>query len=244
MDKASYLAAVASQGAGIGIAAEGNLDRRVPSCPDWEVADLVAHMGRVYAWVSGILSGGGQPPADAGPQAPSDRAALLAWYGQVREQLLADLTSRDADDPAWVFVSSAPQKVGWWYRRQALESTVHRFDAESASRTPDPIEAPLAAEGIDEYLTQFLPGILRRNPVEGLTGTLHVHATDTAGEWWLDLDAERLDVRREHTKADTALRGPASGLYLWLFNRQTVEDGGVEVLGSASIVEAWRGVAV
>jgi uncharacterized protein (TIGR03083 family) len=168
---------------------------------------------------------------------------LLAWYGEMRERLLADLTGHDAEDPAWVFVSSAPQKVGWWYRRQALESSVHRFDAQSATGRADPIEAPLAAEGIDEYLTEFLPGIMKRGRVEGLSGTLHVHATDTPGEWWLDLDAEGLAVRREHAKADTAVRGPASDLYLLLFNRQTVQHGSVEVLGNASVVDAWRGVA-
>jgi len=28
-----------------------------------------------------------------------------------------------------------------------------------------------------------------------------------------------------------------------LFNRQTVQHGSVEVLGNASVVDAWRGVA-
>jgi len=244
MDKASYLDAVASEGAAIGAAADGNFDRPVPSCPDWVVADLVAHMGRVYGWVTGILSAAGQPPTGAGAEAPTDRSALLSWYDEVREKLLADLAGHDGDDPAWVFVASAPQKVGWWYRRQALESTVHRFDAQSATGRADPIDPPLASEGIEEYLTEFLPGIIRRAPVGGLSGTLHVHATDTPGEWWLDLDADGLDVRREHAKADTALRGPASGLYLWLFNRQTVEESGLEVFGNPAIVDAWRGVAV
>jgi uncharacterized protein (TIGR03083 family) len=242
MDKASYLSALATESAAIATAAEGHLDSPVPTCPKWVVADLVAHVGRVYGWATGIVASAGQPPTGRGPDAPADRDALLPWYGEVREKLLDDLTRHDADDPAWVFVAEAPQKVGWWYRRQALESTVHRFDAQSASGEADPIDAPLAVEGIDEYLTGFLPRIVGRGPIDGLTGTLHVHATDAPGEWWLDLDAEGMAVRREHAKADTAVRGPSSGLYLWMCNRQTVQRGGLEVLGNASVVDAWRAV--
>jgi hypothetical protein len=66
-----------------------------------------------------------------------------------------------------------------------------------------------------------------------------VHCTDTPGEWWLDFDAEGLAAKREHAKGDTALRGPASGLFLWLMNRQNAGDSGIEVLGDGALVEAW-----
>jgi predicted lipid carrier protein YhbT len=117
---------------------------------------------------------------------------------------------------------------------------VHRFDAQSATGTPDPLAPALAAEGIDEYLTGLLPRIARRQPLEGLAGTFHAHTTDTEGEWVLDFGAEGLSVRREHAKADTAVRGPASGLYLWMLNRQSVDEAGLEVFGDRSVIDAWR----
>jgi uncharacterized protein (TIGR03083 family) len=240
MEQAEYVATVKAESDALAEAARGNLDRTVPTCPEWTVADLVGHMGSVYGWVSGILAGAGEPPSGGFPEPPSDHDALLPWFGEVRDQLVADLAAHRTDDPAWAFVSSAPQNAGWWCRRQALESAVHRFDAQSSVRRPDPLAPVLAAEGIDEYLTGLLTRMARRGSLEGMTGTFHAHTTDTDGEWVLDFDAEGLAVRREHAKADTAVRGPASGLYLWMLNRQAVEEAGLDVFGNRAVVDAWR----
>jgi uncharacterized protein (TIGR03083 family) len=242
MDQVEYVGSVKTDSTALAQAAARQLERPVPTCPDWTVADLVGHMGSVYGWVSGILAAAGEPPAGGGPTPPSDHDELLPWFEEVRDQVVADLAAHRPEDPAWVFVPWAPQNAGWWCRRQALESAVHRFDAESASGSPQPLSPILAAEGIDEYLTGLLPRMARRKPLEGLTGTFHVHTTDTDGEWSLDFDTEGLSVRHEHSKADTAVRGPASGLYLWMLNRQTVEDAGLEVFGNRSVVDAWRGL--
>jgi hypothetical protein len=107
-----------------------------------------------------------------------------------------------------------------------------------------PIAAELAVRGVDEFLADFLPRAFSAHPTApattgALTGTLHLHATDTPGEWWLDFAAEGLATRREHAKADTAVRGPASGLYLWLWNRQAPEAAGLVVFGRAETVGAW-----
>jgi uncharacterized protein (TIGR03083 family) len=240
MEQAEYIESVKVESDALVEAARGNLERPVPSCPEWTVADLVGHMGSVYGRVSAILASGGEPPSGGGPEPPSDQDALLSWFGQVRDQLVADLAAHRPEDPAWAFVSSAPQNAGWWCRRQAFESAVHRFDAQSAAGTPDPLAPALAAEGIDEFLTTLLPRMGRRQPLDGMAGTFHAHTTDTEGEWVLDFDAEGLAVRREHAKADTAVRGPASGLYLWMLNRQTVDEAGLEVFGDRSVIDAWR----
>jgi uncharacterized protein (TIGR03083 family) len=222
-------------------AAKGGLSWPVGSCPGWEVKDVVGHLGSVYAWAASAVAGGGERP---GPMeaAPEDEGALLPWFVQNRDALLASFGGRAADDKAWVFVSASPQTVGWWARRQALESAVHRFDVESGvGADVSPIDPDLAVEGCDEYLTLFLPRILGRNPVAALVGTFHVHATDAAGEWSLDFSEPGL-TKREHSKADTAVRGPAAGLYLWMWNRLTPEQAGLEVFGDGSVVAAWREV--
>jgi uncharacterized protein (TIGR03083 family) len=246
MDADSLLTALASDGETLADTADGHLDRPVPSCPEWNIAGLVAHVGRVHGWVRAVIAAGGERPDTRGSAAPDDLAALVGWYRDGLTQLVAAL-SVDPETPAWTFSSAAPDNVGWWRRRQALETAVHRWDAQAAaaeSAAADPIEAELAVEGIDELLTDFVPGFLSSRPVAGLTGTLHLHATDTPGEWWLDFDAPGLATRREHAKADTAVRGPASSLYLWLWNRLTLDAAGLQVFGRSETVEAWGSVRI
>jgi uncharacterized protein (TIGR03083 family) len=246
MDSAALLDSLAADGTALADAAEDHLDRPVAACPDWTVFGLVRHLGGVHAWVRQVVAAKGERLGPRQPTAtPEEPDALLAWYRAGVADLVEAL-SVDPESPAWTFLPAAPNTVGWWRRRQALETAVHRWDAQTAAAAgePDPIGAELAAEGIDEMLTDFLPGVLRARPVEALTGTFHLHATDTPGEWWLDFDGDQLTTRREHAKADAALRGPASGLYLWLWNRQTPEAAGLEVFGRTETVDAWPAVKV
>ena len=67
-------------------------------------------------------------------------------------------------------------------------------------------------------------------------GTLHVHCTDTDGEWLLTSSGSDLVVTKEHAKADVAARGAASDLALWLWRRG---DAGVEFFGDQSLLNAW-----
>jgi uncharacterized protein (TIGR03083 family) len=244
MDALPYASIVAAEGSALADAAQGHLDRPVPGCPDWNVAQLVSHLGGVYAWAEYAVEASGERVSRRdvpAPPAPGDSAELLPWF-QTRLEDLLDALSADSDAPAWTFPPSAPNTVGWWQRRQALETVVHRWDVQTAADTGrvDPIAADLAAEGVDEFLADFLPRALAADPADrSLSGTLHLHATDTPGEWWLDFDAEKLIPERQHAKADTAVRGPAAGLYLWLWNRQTPEAAGLEVFGQVETAAAW-----
>lgn len=216
-------------------------DRPVRACPEWDVARLVAHLGGVYSWAAAIVAAAGSRPDTERAAPPPEPDGLIPWFAEQRDRLLATLASHRPDQPAWTFVRRDPATVGWWYRRQAHETVLHAWDVGDAGGEPDPISAEVAADGVDEVLTELLPGYLRRRPVPGLGGTLHLHATDTPGEWSLDLAAPDL-VRREHGKADTAVRGPASGLLLWVWNRRSADRAGLEVFGDRGVVDAWTGV--
>lgn len=244
MDASSYTSAVETGGAEIALLAAGRLEIPLPSCPDWTLEDLLRHLGGVYRWAGSALRGGGEKPGDDWDGGPEDTARLVDWFTEAHGQLVGELRARHPEDPAWAFVSSAPQTAAFWYRRQAHETAIHQFDARLAAGSPSPLDAELAADGVDEYFTTFFERYLARNPVEGLSGTLHLHATDTPGEWSLDLDAEDKSPRLEHSKADTALRGPASGLNLWIWNRQSPAEAGLEVFGDGSVVEAFSRVQI
>jgi uncharacterized protein (TIGR03083 family) len=240
LDSSAYLSALGADGARIASVAPGCLDRRVPACPEWAVRDLIGHLGGVYSWVTMIVQAGGEPPAGDRASAPPGDDELMRWFGDVYERVKEILETSDPDAPAWSMSRSGPRDVSWWRRRQAHETAVHRYDVEAAAGSAAAIPAELAADGVDEFLTVFLPGVLSRGPIEGLRGTVHFHATDSPGEWWLDLDSPGAAVRLEHAKADTAIRGPASALDLFLWNRLSAKEGGLETFGEAEVVDSFR----
>jgi uncharacterized protein (TIGR03083 family) len=125
--------------------------------------------------------------------------------------------------------------VGFWARRTAHETAVHRWDAQNAGGPPDALAADLAVDGLDEYLgiLSAFPG--RRFPQRG---SIHLHATDAPGEWLVRLDAEGIRVTHDHAKGDVALRGPASDVLLVLLGRKTPDA--VDVFGDADLFDRFR----
>jgi uncharacterized protein (TIGR03083 family) len=238
LDTGAHLSAIAADSEAIADLADGHLDQAVPTCPEWTVADVVGHLGGIYSWVWLIIQAGGEKPDGDRDLPPADRSSLVDWFREERTAVIDALSSKEPDDPAWTFIRAAPQTVGWWRRRQAMETAVHLYDVEAAAGRPRAVAPDLAADGVDEIVTSFMPGYLRHNPVEGLEGTIHLHCTDAEGEWVLDFRGPAVEVRREHTKADTAVRGPASDLFLWLWNRSPLDTPGLEVFGRREVVAA------
>ncbi|WP_460913969.1 maleylpyruvate isomerase family mycothiol-dependent enzyme [Plantactinospora veratri] len=141
--------------------ASADLAAAVPSCPDWTVADLVRHVAIVYLHKVECMRTGRIPsawPPDVSGEEPLallDRACLA---------LRAEFDSRDpgALAPTWY---DPDQTVGFWLRRMAQETVVHRVDAELAGAGPvTEIPADLAVDGIDEVLRIFLGYGSRRWP--------------------------------------------------------------------------------
>ena len=76
-------------------------------------------------------------------------------------------------------------------------------------------------------MTEFLPGLLSQPGIAGLTGSVHLHATDGTSQWWVSLDdKDRAVALAGHRKADTAIRATRSDLLLWLTNRQPPDRPG------------------
>ncbi|GIU88688.1 MAG: hypothetical protein KatS3mg009_3203 [Acidimicrobiia bacterium] len=215
------------------------LDAPVPSCGDWTVADLCSHVGRLHRWMAGVVEGRPEPPAShwSTHDAPADEEL----YGLVEAAWprLADaLAAAGPDEPAWSW--SGDHRVGFWSRRVAHETAVHRWDAQAAAGAPEPVDVRLAVDGIQEMfdLLTARPGHER---VRGDGETIHLHCTDTDGEWLVRLTPQGVAVTREHAKGDVAARGTASDLLLLLWGR--VPPDRVEVFGDASLLARWQELA-
>lgn len=218
------------------------LDREVAGCPGWDLRRLAAHLGVVHRWATQAVLTGESPSAR--PLDPDDDADLVAWFREGADALVQALATTDPDRPTW-HPFPAPKVVGTWRRRQAHETSVHRWDAQAAAGAPDPIDPDLASDGIDEYLTVMLPRKLQREGLTVPSSTLHVHCTDVPGEWLIGPQGSSVSVERVHAKGDAALRGPAEALLLTLWGRGRGDDArvsGHEVIGDPAAADAWLAI--
>jgi uncharacterized protein (TIGR03083 family) len=241
VDTDAFLAAVRANAAGLAAAARAaGPDAPVPTCPEWRVSDLLDHIRKVHTYVAGIVGSRatespGRPVLTPVPEEEDPVSVFEAGA----EHLLATLGAVDLNAEVWNWSAGAPAPVTFWHRRMAHELVIHRVDAESAAGQESPVDPPeLAVDGIDEYLDVLLPRLSATGRLAGLEGTFHFHATDVPGEWQVEVAPGGVEVRREHAKAPVAIRGSASELELYLYNRRAVD--GLEVFGDAALLDAWR----
>jgi len=104
---------------------------------------------------------------------------------------------------------------------------------QSAATTdpPDPIDPEAASDAIDELLAVTLPWNVDRD--RPLPGSVHIHCTDTAGEWLVHADGR---VEPIHAKGGAALRGTASELLLAAFSRVGLDN--LDVIGDEALARA------
>jgi uncharacterized protein (TIGR03083 family) len=244
-----HIAALEKDGTLLAAAADrAGLGTPVPSCPGWQVRDLLRHIGYVHRWAASYVRDArtemGEDLAEeevlrAGP----GDADLLEWFRDGQAELVRVLRSAGHGLNCWTFLD-APSPLAFWARRQAHETAIHRVDAESAAGEVTGFAAPFAADGIDELIMGFW--------ARGRAGAdrhcvLRVLATDTGDGWLADLGARTAERRPAATAgslagaADCQVSGPASQVYLLLWNRLP-RDGknSAEISGDANGLRLWQ----
>jgi uncharacterized protein (TIGR03083 family) len=235
MESSEYLAAVRRDTDAFLAAAAAGLDAPVPSCPDWDVRALLVHLGGVHRWVTKIVREEAQArlPRDSTP-APDDDP--IAWLAAGADALLDVLKSTAPDVAVWNW-AGAPEVASFWSRRMAHETAVHRWDAENAQGKAEPLGPPtLAADGLAEMVDTVLPRLAGARELS-VRGSLHLHCTDTPGEWLVNVTDGVVQASPEHGKGDVALRGPASDLWLAVTNRAPLD--GIDVFGDQKLARDW-----
>ena len=221
-------------------AAETGWDRPISHCPGWDAAALVRHTGGILEWMAAVVTRGervSRRSLDPAPENPD----LASWYLGALDRALEVLGSAEPDCETWTFSPSGDRRVSWWRRRLAVEIAIHRFDAEHAVAADGgppagAVDGEVAAGGVEEFVLEFLPGLLDQEGLARLAGTLHLHATDGPSEWWIDLDAGAATIPG-HNMADATVSGTRSDLLLWLVNREPTAR--LEVLGDRGGLARW-----
>jgi uncharacterized protein (TIGR03083 family) len=242
MEIAEHLAALDRDGHLLAAAARrAGLAAPVPSCPGWQVGDLLRHTGAVHRWAASIVGTPHHAPTGVGGEdelmdVGVPDGELLDWFTAGHAALVGTLRAAPAELDCWTFLA-APTPKGFWARRQAHETAVHRADAELAAGDRPGYPAGFAADGVDELLRGFLSrrhGRVRADPPR----TLLLTATDADRHWLAAISAEPLCVTDQPHPADLEIRGPAAELYLLLWNRR--EPAGLDLRGDAGLLDLWR----
>ena len=237
MEPDQYLTALARESMDLAEAAQAaGPSAPVPSCPGWTVSDLLVHCASGDYWARTIAERQTteRVPVEL-PEDPPTGEALAPWFLAGAQALIDALRKTDPSTSVWTF-SPADRTAHFWYRRRAHETSIHRIDAQlAAGRTPVPIDGPMASDGVDEFLTFFVPRWGKA--AVGAGETLHFHCTDVGGEWLLRGSDDDVTVSREHAKGDVAARGSASDLMLLVWGRAPTAQ--VEVLGDADLLNRF-----
>ena len=251
MEIAEHIDALRRQGEWLADAAErAGLDATVPPCAPWQVKDLLRHTGYVHRWAARhvtecldqILDG---PSEEEILRGGADDAGLLAWFRDGHAALVQTLATADPAVECATFIA-APSPLAFWARRQAHETAIHRADAESAAGATPEYEPGFAADGIDELITGFgrrrkyQPGADRRPPAARRCACWPRTPATPGSSRRVRAACSRGATPTARQEAGCTVSGPASGLYLYLWNRADAARAGVTVTGDPGLLSAWQ----
>lgn len=214
---------------------EAELAARVPSCPGWTVANLVAHLGRTHLWAEHCIRE--RNPDGPDVVAPiTDREALTAWYAECAGVLVETLRATDPSTECWTF-GRRPRTAAFWFRRQVHETAMHSWDLGAAVGREVSYPTTLAVDGVDEVVTMFFPRQVRLRRIAPLQRSLAVRA-EGLGRWVLAGDG----TGASDGPADSEVSGPAELVVLLLWGRLGLDDPRLQVTGdlaaAASVLSA------
>jgi uncharacterized protein (TIGR03083 family) len=229
----------------------GHLGAPVPTCPDWTVDDLVWHVGMVYLHKATGMREGAEP--EEWPPPFDDKDSALELIDRAYADLLSEFAARSPQDHTGTWYGP-DQTVGFWIRRMAQETVIHRIDAElgCGERVAD-IPDDLAIDGIDELLKVFVAFSVSQWSdyfTEALAGsprrTVAIEAD--GGAWRVAIEAgtftveggpgEKFDGERA---ADVTVSGAPTAVLRWAWNRETAgEPSAVSITGDQDALAEFQ----
>lgn len=232
--------------------AGADLTTAVPSCPGWNVGQLLRHLGGAHRWAEAIIRTRAAEPVpddrfrDLSAFTREDPAVVGPWLTEGAERLADALRAAGPGARLWTPVPGG--STDFYARRFLHETLVHRADATLALGERFTVDEAVALDALDEWMELgALEMHLEVHPwtreLLGPGRTIHLHATDTApqaaAEWVVDLTGDAVGWRRAHEKAAVAVRGPLTDLLLIVYRRLPARSEGVQILGDEQLLDFY-----
>lgn len=236
--------------------------RPVPSCDWWTMTDLVEHIGRLLnGWYPHNLT---REPGDhdslrakqSAPPVPEDHRGRIDYLlsGAKRYADVARRTDRDAS--VWTIGITGPAR--FWVVRAACETAIHRYDAEHAVESVEPMSPTRGAASVDEMLRGLwmryiwssehpndrdLRALERKRTTPMILPAfprtpIGIRASDSGATWLVQQCFGRLEVVPDTDLPMTTITGTGFELSLWLHGRR--ETRSFSVTGSIELLDAWN----
>lgn len=221
----AHVDAVAVETRALAAAVARDPGANVARYPSWSLADLGRHVGAIHRWVVMVI----ETRATARLPQPDVQHItddeVSPWLERGGDELAQALRSVEPSAAVWTF-SPAHDTAGFWHRRMAVETTLHRWDAEAALGDPGPVADWLAVEAIDEALAIYCLPRLAGTSFGGTRLRLVLEAGSAT--WSLRLQPDGLVLEDSpgdttHDEVDAVVRGTALDIWLLLGGRRGLD---------------------
>jgi uncharacterized protein (TIGR03083 family) len=216
-----------------------DVDAPVPSCPDWCVADLLAHMGYIHRWARFLVDARARERIATKDMALSSGPVNAQWLAQGVDELLVTLRGADPEEEMWAW--GEDQHVRFWARRQLHETLIHRVDLEGALGLASDINPAVGADAIDEFFANLARAGRFSPKVKNLVGTGEClqFACDDGPTWSVELRPEGFSFLEGSSHHEATLSGPTSDLLYVIYRRRALGDSTCVVQGRGDLVDRW-----
>ena len=226
---------------------DADLSTPVPTCPEWNLGQLMRHVGRGDRWCAQIVSEQSMEAIDprtvAGSKPPEGRTTNSAGYDGP-QQLLDAVARTGADTPVWTFLGRARPSGGSADACTRPRCTAPTPHWPSAPGSTDPA---VAADAITEYLERVFVRADAEGPAAGdRPGRRAVaaparHRPRPGRSRGVDdprparRHRRRPRTRQGHHRAARPRPRPAAGRR----RRGAAADLGLEIFGDPAIWDTW-----
>ena len=221
VDYARLLDVLDTEGERLATSATGtDPELEVAHLPGMRLGEVVRHVGSVYRMVVSWLRDGRRPTR--WQREPARDQSVVDYLRAGLLELVDELDRHDPLDgaPTWW---PEHQNYGFWCRRLAHETTVHRVDVQltGAKLLVGTIAPDVALDGIDELMSLWFT---HRLGVLGVSDVTPGRVAVNAGghRWMARVSATGTSAWRadDDQPADATVSSDPAGMYLWLWGRR------------------------